>query len=146
MKKTIGYVGVDSGQILICDPCYIDSNWQKEEFNILRRYKHNDGSVLQYERDFPNFGIVIPKYGKTMNQIIDDNEATEIPDDVPAQYDFSYNACCKKTCTPVGMGELGYHDELGVAVGNFGGDGSYPVIADIDDNGLVKSITIKFNY
>jgi len=29
ITKEIGIVGVDSGQILICDPCYIDSEWKK---------------------------------------------------------------------------------------------------------------------
>jgi hypothetical protein len=28
----IGFVGVDSGQILLCDPCYIGSEWENEEF------------------------------------------------------------------------------------------------------------------
>lgn len=32
-RKQIGIVGVDSGQILICDPCYIDSEWNKGTFN-----------------------------------------------------------------------------------------------------------------
>lgn len=26
----IGVVGVDSGQLLLCDPCYINSQWQEE--------------------------------------------------------------------------------------------------------------------
>lgn len=26
-KKIIGYVGVDSGQVMVCDPCYINSQW-----------------------------------------------------------------------------------------------------------------------
>lgn len=30
--KQIGVVGVDSGQILITDPCYIDSEWVDEQF------------------------------------------------------------------------------------------------------------------
>lgn len=29
MKKKIGYVIVDSGEIMIIDPCYIDSYWEK---------------------------------------------------------------------------------------------------------------------
>ena len=30
-QKTIyiGSVGVDSGQLMVCDPCYIDSHWTK---------------------------------------------------------------------------------------------------------------------
>lgn len=31
--ELIGYVGVDSGQLLLCDPCYIDSEWKEEDFN-----------------------------------------------------------------------------------------------------------------
>lgn len=27
--ELVGYVGVDSGQVMICDPCYINSEWQK---------------------------------------------------------------------------------------------------------------------
>ena len=30
--KKIGVVGVDSGQLMIVDPCYIDSEWKKEGF------------------------------------------------------------------------------------------------------------------
>lgn len=29
-KELIGYVGVDSGQLMIVDPCYIDSHWKHE--------------------------------------------------------------------------------------------------------------------
>lgn len=28
-RKKIGTVCVDSGQVMICDPCYIDSQWEK---------------------------------------------------------------------------------------------------------------------
>jgi len=28
----IGVVGVDSGQLMVCDPCYIDGQWESEEF------------------------------------------------------------------------------------------------------------------
>lgn len=29
----LGKAGVDSGQLLVCDPCYIDSIWKKEDFD-----------------------------------------------------------------------------------------------------------------
>jgi len=36
-KKTewrqIGVVGVDSGQVLLCDPCYLDSQWRRSRKN-----------------------------------------------------------------------------------------------------------------
>lgn len=30
-KVLMGYIAVDSGQVMICDPCYIDSQWEREE-------------------------------------------------------------------------------------------------------------------
>jgi len=32
-KIKLGVVGVDSGQLMITDPCYIDSEWEQEEFD-----------------------------------------------------------------------------------------------------------------
>jgi len=29
-EKLIGHIGVDSGQMMLCDPCYIDSIWEKK--------------------------------------------------------------------------------------------------------------------
>ncbi|GIO10197.1 hypothetical protein J31TS6_62250 [Brevibacillus reuszeri] len=30
-RKLLGQVGVDSGQLVIIDPCYIESEWQGKE-------------------------------------------------------------------------------------------------------------------
>lgn len=30
--ELIGHVGVDSGQLMLCDPCYINSEWRKNEY------------------------------------------------------------------------------------------------------------------
>lgn len=148
MKKLIGHFGVDSGQVLICDPCYIDSEWKHEEFEDVRRYQHNDGTVLQYKRDFPHFEAIISKYGKSMNQIIADKEAVEMPDDVPSEHPFSYNACCKETLKPKGFGQLYYeagHAGVGVVSSTGWGDGYYLVYAYIDDrSGRVTRIVIDF--
>ena len=147
MKKLIGYAGVDSGQILICDPCYIESEWEKEGFDLKRRYKHTDGTVLEFGKDFPLYDKVIPKYGKSMNDLRADKEVIDIPDNDPPKHNFSYNACAKITCGDDGMGQLNYkmgHPGVGVICGNFGGDGEYPVYADIDKDGMVTSLTIKF--
>jgi len=38
-RKLIGHVGVDSGQIMICDPCYIDSSWEKKEWGNSEDFK-----------------------------------------------------------------------------------------------------------
>jgi len=39
--KKIGVVGVDSGQLMIVDPCYIDNDWKKEEYNEKKNAKEN---------------------------------------------------------------------------------------------------------
>jgi hypothetical protein len=31
--ELIGHCSVDSGQIMLCDPCYIESHWKHEDFN-----------------------------------------------------------------------------------------------------------------
>jgi len=158
MKKEIGFVGVDSGQILICDPCYIDSEWKHEKFNAQRRYKHKDGTLLNHtyarehnEFEFKTYDAIIPKYNKSMNDMVADKDVTQI-DYLPAQNNFSYNACSIKTLSEGHNGQmdgqLNYemgHPGVGVVNGSFGGDGSYPVYADIDKDGMVKSITIVFN-
>jgi hypothetical protein len=46
----IGYVGVDSGQLIICDPCYIDDQWQREEFEMKDKVIHPDGKEEVIER------------------------------------------------------------------------------------------------
>lgn len=147
MKKLIGHIGVDSGQVLICDPCYIDSQWKNEEFANCRKYKHNDGTILQYGKEFSHYMEIIPKYGKTMNDILEAKEAIELPDDAP-EHPFSYNACCQKTLGKDGFGQLNYemgHEGVGVVSQTGFGDGFYPVIADIDGvTGRVRSITINF--
>lgn len=145
MKKLIGHIGVDSGQVLICDPCYIDSQWKNEDFQDIRKYKHNDGTVLQYPKDFSSYEDVIPKYGKTMNQLIESKEVVDLPSD-ESEHPFSYNACCKKTLAE-NFGQLNYemgHAGVGVVSSTGYGDGFYPVYAEVGTDGRVKSITIDF--
>jgi hypothetical protein len=40
----IGHCAVDSGQLMVCDPCYIDSLWSKKEFNTNTDKPRNDFS------------------------------------------------------------------------------------------------------
>jgi hypothetical protein len=148
MKKIlIGHVGVDSGQLLMCDPCYIDSEWSKEDFTDIRVYEHKDTKEkLQYMVDFPHYEAEIAKYGKNMNQLI----ATGEWDDVPAtesEFPFSYNACCKATLSDDGHGQLNYklgHPGVGVAFSTAYGDGVYPVYAVYSAAGVLKSVTVEF--
>lgn len=92
-KKLIGYCGVDSGQIMIVDPCYALKKMTEEEAEA------------------------------------------------------KYKACCDVTLSKEENGEvlLSGIAGFGVVTGSFGGDGNYPVYANYGKDGLVKSLTIKFN-
>jgi len=149
MKEVlIGEVGVDSGQLLLCDPCYIDSQWKKEDFQDVRKYKHKTtGEVLQYRVDFANYESPIKKHGdKTMNQLNSTGEWEKLENADLAEHPFSYNACCQATLSEKRHGQLNYkmgHSGVGVAFSTAFGDGVYPVYAKYNKEGLV-SVTVKF--
>jgi len=140
-KVLVGRVGVDSGQILICDPCYIDSSWRREDFVDDRRYRHEGtGDVLVYGKDFKDYEEKLKVYDKTMNEMMQASEVYELPPR-PAKNVFSYNACCIATSTENGFGEI---DEGTAVVTSSGyGDGLYPVYA-IVEGGRVKKIWVDF--
>lgn len=146
--ELIGHVGVDSGQLLLCDPCYIDSEWKKEDFEDIRVYRHKStGDILQYRVDFPNYEAVIKEYGKTMNELNATGE-WERDDDYHAPVNsFSYNACAKATLSEQGHGQLDYtlgHPGVGVAFRTAFGDGIYPVYAVYDNNGNLVKVEVLF--
>ena len=142
----MGYAAVDSGQLLICDPCYIDSEWQKEDFEDIRIYQHKTtGDKLQYRVDFENYESVIPKYGKTMNELTATGEWVFIEEHKP-RTGFSYNACAMHTLSEDGFGELKFkmgHTGAGVAFSTVIGDGMYPVYGHFTSDGYLKSVEIK---
>jgi hypothetical protein len=148
MKKVcIGHVGVDSGQLLMCDPCYIDSEWSKEDFTDIRIYEHKDTKErLQYRVDFPHYEAEITKYGKNMNELLKTGEWLDVPA-TDSEFAFSYNACCKATLSNNGHGQLNYklgHPGVGVAFSTAYGDGIYPVYAVYSAAGVLKSVTVEF--
>jgi hypothetical protein len=70
-EKEIGVVGVDAGQILICDPCYIDSEWEHEEYTMGKEkaksnFSYNacckasmkNSGQLNYKMGHPGVGVV----------------------------------------------------------------------------------------
>jgi hypothetical protein len=146
--ELIGHVGVDSGQLLLCDPCYIDSQWEIEEFNITRTYKNKiTGETLTWMKDFSNYQEVLPKYGKCMNELNYSGEWEEIEDEIKTVHEFSYNACAKATLSEDGFGELNFkhgHPGVGVAFRTAFGDGMYPVYANYMPDGTLKSVEVIF--
>lgn len=149
MKKIlIGHVGVDSGQLLMCDPCYIDSQWKNEDFEDIRIYEHvKTKERLQYRVDFPHYAIEIPKHGKTMNELIETGEWKSVDVRDTVKHPFSYNACAHATLSEDGHGQLNYelgHAGVGVAFATAFGDGYYPVYAKYGSDGILKSVIVEF--
>ena len=146
-QELIGHVGVDSGQLLLCDPCYIDSEWEQEDFTDIRIHQHKDTKeTLTFGKDFANYQQVIDKYGKNMNDLLDTGEWIDV-ERPPSKYEFSYNACCNATLSKDGYGELKYKhglSGLGVAFSTAFGDGIYPVYAHYNDDGTLRSVEVVF--
>lgn len=157
----IGVVGVDSGQLIMCDPAYIDHEWEqpplKSKGMMHEILQHKDGSLWQFSYDrkttsrpdvkpFPGtYADVIPQYGKTPNQLRDEGEMFESNIDANAHIpdgEFSYEGACKATLNNEdSVGQLNYklgHAGAGVVFSTGMGDGLYPVYAELietDDYG-----------
>jgi len=152
-KKLIGHIGVDAGQIVICDPCYIDSQWIKEDFKDVRIYRVNKDKMPEFIVDMGDmlhehgirFDMPLPGIGKSMNDLMKDGEAVEVPNEQTGR--FSYDGCCKATQSKDQGGQLNFalgHAGAGVAVSSGYGDGYYPVYAHYNKEGRVSKVEIKF--
>ena len=143
--EVLGFVGVDSGQIMIGDPCYL-SDWKDTPFNDVRMYNLVvDGLVidtLTYPTDFTNYEDIIPSYAKTMNQLLRDDTVTVEEVKQPPSGDYSYQGACEATNTEAQGGEIG--NGLAVCTSTGYGDGMYPVIATYNEDGRVAAVEIKF--
>lgn len=138
----IGSVGVDSGQLLVCDPCYLQ-RWEHDnpggrDGNL--GHLHDDGTILfctlhgechqEGAIGFDHFDQVIEKYGKSANQLAGDGvlkKVTRRPSGA-----FSYSGACQATTDKQQAGELG--NGLGVAFSSGYGDGVYGVFARYKDD------------
>ena len=138
MKKIkLGNVGVDSGQLMITDPCYI-GKWESNQFQDIRKYKNKQGKILQYGKDFDNYEQIIPKYKTTMNKLISGGEWEKLPHPHAEDRSYSYRGSCMATTKSSSTGvSIAYGGELvnslgvplGVSFSSGYGDGCYEVYA-----------------
>ena len=140
-KKLLGHVGVDSGQLMVTDPCYINM-FKINEFNPQSKYydKVKDKTVI-YPDDFQNYeDDIIDGYNKNMNTLIKDKLFIQVKDEIiDSSYSF-VGACHQSSKTENQGGELG--NGLGLSFATGFGDGSYPVYAYYEDvNGWGKRVS-----
>jgi hypothetical protein len=160
----LGTIGVDSGMLMICDPVYIDTEYEQIESDeggidhAHEIYRHKeDGRLWQYTYGqkptidgvipFPGtYADKIPDYGMCPNNLKAKGlfESTDL-DPTPhiQDGDFSYRGMCKASNGKYG-GQVGHiseyediSDSIGAAIvfkAGFG-DGVYDVFAEVIDLG-----------
>jgi hypothetical protein len=138
----MGNVGVDSGQLMITDPCYIDSEWQEEEYQSDRVYKDSQsGAVIKWGDDFMRFDEPLVGYSETPEHLIASGRLVQLPKPpTPEIFKYSYNGACQATQS-VGHGEMAYrlgHPGAGVAFHTAWGDGVYTVYGEKHDGRIVR--------
>ena len=165
-KVRIGECGVDSGQMMLMDPCYVDSEWRPK--NISR-----DVECRFWGRDHERMAELLKSRGYEVKMVQEPHVWSAVmlgcpPSDtikeiqsisadeqvrvmVSTHSESSYDECCDLTCGPDKGGQLHYkmgHAGLGVVTRTGFGDGCYPVFARIADCGQfgerVQSVTIEF--
>jgi len=142
MRIKIGKVAVDSGQIMITDPCYL-RNWEGNDYNIPNIIKV-DGFVFEEGKNWDGmWSTPLTDIGKTLNEITSEGKANVQRVGPKETGKFSYDGACRATLGENGYGQL-YNGCVMVSRTAYG-DGTYPVYADIDTNGTIMSLTINFD-
>lgn len=137
----LGEVGVDSSQLLITDPCYLESEWTPAALEGKEIYIDSlQNAVYQADKDFQSYEEALPEHGKTVRELVDSGILVKrrLEDSELSQY--SYEGVCKATLG-AGYGELAYrrgHKGAGVAFSTAFGDGLYPIYGEKHDGRIVR--------
>ena len=148
--ELIGYVGVDSGQVMIVDPCYL-GRWEDNEFNYRTGIRNkNTGREIYCWQEIEGIGKInwstpLPEFeGKDMNTLAEDTENWDKFEEYPDKGEFNYSGVCGVTCGEESVGEIAIGGSSCVASASGWGDGSYPVYAERTSDGRIKRLTIEF--
>jgi hypothetical protein len=140
--EEMGMVAVDSGQLMITDPFYINSEWQDDEFEDIRLLKDTEtGDIYQFRKDFSHYEEKITGFEQTVNELIASGRFETIEIDNSDKVNFSYAGACYATMSEKGYGEMPFklgHKGAGIAVTTVMGDGMYPVYAEKYDGKIVR--------
>lgn len=146
-KELIGHIGVDSGQVMIVDPCYL-SEWEDNEFNYKTGIKNKKtGRIICCWDEVEgigkiNWATLLPEFdGKSMNELAEDVENWEMYNLYPDKGKFNYSGVTSVSCEDT-HGEIG--NSTAVVSSTYMGDGCYPVYAIKNERGRVKKLIIDF--
>lgn len=142
----VGEVGVDSGKVMVCDPCYVDSLWKLDTSPRAPMYAHKESGKVYYcvchgdspqegAVEFDNFQTIIPDYGKCMNDLVGSGVFARVESQPSGE--FSYRGCCEMARTAERAGQLDFrpdHTGVGVVAASGLGDGFYQVFARYADH------------
>lgn len=140
--EEMGYVAVDSGQLMITDPVYIETEWKNTEFEDIRLVKDiKTGEIYQFNKDFSRYTDTIDGYTENVNELIASGKFENVNIDLSKKIDFSYAGACYATLSDRGYGALPFslgHEGAGIVVSTVMGDGIYPVYAEKYDGRIVR--------
>ncbi|WP_295852550.1 hypothetical protein [uncultured Xylophilus sp.] len=140
--EELGEVFVDSASILISDPFYVQTEWDREEeFVDLRLYRNVEtGEVYQYGIDFKHYqDDKISGLNETPNALIEKGKIT--PVEIQREFNYSYAGAAYASCMPNGYGSLKFksgNEGAGICVSTVYGDGVYTVYGERFKGDLVR--------
>ena len=154
----LGEVGVDSGQLLITDPCYVDSQWVPNQdppnsYPRLKLTKTGEKKFVKERVNGKHFPFAWGTYadpapclgGLSVNEAVDKGLVETITPDLDQTGEYSYGGCCSSTLSDKGAGQLNYkagHAGAGVAFRSGYGDGVYPVHGIRNEEGRIIGVII----
>ncbi len=155
----MGNVSVDSGQLLITDPCYLEKwsiNLYADETAFFASLYHDQDTGLNWadskcseaEKLFDHYMQPLPEYdGLTPNQLIEQGRWVKQVNIDQHEHlgQYSYLGACHATLGDEPGGELDTDGSNGVAFAT-GGDGCYPVYAKqrkVGDQWVTYQVVVK---
>lgn len=139
----LGVARVDSGQLMITDPRYIDGEWIDEQFDVTRHFRDTEtGATVVWDPFEVRNDQPLPPYGQTIAALVEKGRLVELPPPTPPEkFNYSYDGACQATLSKAGYGQLVFgtgHEGAGVVFGSGWGDGYYEVYGEKHDGRIVR--------
>lgn len=149
--RLLGRVAVDSGQLLVCDPCYIDSRWVRQReppghdpVQLTEAGRKRWPHLVAWRMTFPfpwgTYADPSPDLGMSVSDAVTHGLLEHAPRPPPSG-EFSYSGASEASMAKEGGGTLGSY--LAVAFSAGYGDGLYDVLARHEsESGRVAEVRI----